>query len=52
MDGCTIRVGNAPGFVSLREDKLLLSLGIRLEFSRIKSKDENPTVDSRIGGGN
>ena len=48
VDGCTIRVDNAPDFVSLREDKLLLSLGIHLEFSRIKSKNENLTVDKMI----
>ena len=48
MDGCIIGVDNAPGFVSLREDKLLLSLSIRLKLSRINSKNENPSVGKMI----
>ena len=30
-DGCMIRVDNAPGFLSLRNDKLLVSVGIKLD---------------------
>ena len=47
-DGCTIRVDNAPGFQRLRNDKLLNSLDITLEFGQEKNKNHNPTVDKAI----
>ena len=47
-DGCTIRVDNAPGFQSLRNDMLLNSLGITFEFGQEKNKNHNPTVDKTI----
>ena len=47
-DGCIIRVDNAPGFNALRTDKLLLGLGIQLDFGRIKGKNETPCIDKSI----
>ena len=46
--GCTIRVDAAPGFVTLKEDKFLLSIGINLDFGRIKGKNQNPSIDRAI----
>ena len=42
-DGCTIRVdsGSASGFTLLENDKYLRSLGIILDFGRIKNKNQN-----------
>ena len=47
-DGCIIRVDNAPGFVSLRNDQLLQSVGITLDFGRVKNKNKNPHIDRAI----
>ena len=47
-EGCTIRVDNASGFVRLRNDRLLASVGINLDFGRVKNKNKNPTVDRSI----
>ena len=46
--GCIIRVENAPGFSALQKSLLLGSLGITLEFGRIKNKNQNPSVDRII----
>ena len=46
--GCVIRVDNAPGFMSLRNDKVLTSVGIQLEFGRVKNKNKNPCADKAI----
>ena len=42
---CTIRVDNAPGFQSLREDKHLLERGISLDFGRVKNPNKNPIAE-------
>ena len=47
-DGSIIRVDNAPGFSALRTGKSLLSLGIQLDFDRIKGKNETPCIDKSI----
>ena len=43
-----IRVDNASGFTALQDDQLLQSLGITLDFGRIKNKNHNPTIDKAI----
>ena len=47
-DGCSIRVDAAPGFKALCDDKYLLSVGISLDFGRVKSKNQNPCIDKAI----
>ena len=47
-DGCVKRVDNASGFRALQDDQLLQSLGITLDFGRIKNKNHNPTIDKAI----
>ena len=42
------RVDNAPGLLSLKNSKLLSSIGITLDFGRIKNKNQNPTIDKVI----
>ena len=44
IDGCIIKVDNAPGFVALQNDKVLHSLDIKLDFGRVKNKNHNPMV--------
>ena len=44
----TIRVDNAPGFESLRNDKILREKNISLDFGRCKNKNKNPVVDKGI----
>ena len=46
--GCKIRVDTAPGFQALKKDKFLLSIGIELDFGRIKNKNKNPSIDKAI----
>ena len=48
VDGCVIKVDSAPGFLALQNDKVLQSLGIRLDFGRVKNKNHNPTVDKAV----
>ena len=48
FNGCVVRVDNAPGFLALRSDRWLQSLGITLDFGRIKNKNQNPCVDRTI----
>ena len=43
-EDCVIRVDNAPGFLSLKNDELLRSIHITLDFGRIKNKNQNPTI--------
>ena len=45
---CTIRVDTAPGFQGLRNDATLNSIGITIDFGRIKNKDSNSVVDKGI----
>ena len=47
-DGCIIRVDNAPGFLAIRNDKLLQSVDIELDFGRVKNKNQNPSIDKAI----
>ena len=47
-DGCSVRVDNAPGFLPLKNDELLRSIGITVDFGRVKNKNDNPTVDKAI----
>ena len=42
---CSIRVDNAPGFVSLKNDKTLLHNGIHLDFGRVKNPNKNPVAE-------
>ena len=46
--GCSIRVDTAPGFKALKGDKFLRSIGIEMDFGRIKDKNQNPSVDKAI----
>ena len=45
---CTIRVDTSPGFLALRNDDMLNSLGIQIDFGRIKNKDSNSVIDKGI----
>ena len=47
-DSCSIRVDAGSGFKALCDDKYLLSVGISLEFGRVKSKNQNPCIDKAI----
>ena len=47
-EDCLVRVDNAPGFLSLKNDELLRSIHITLDFGRIKNKNQNPTIDKII----
>ena len=47
-EGCVIRVDHAPGFKALENDKLLQSVGIKVDFGRIKNKNSNPSIDKSI----
>ena len=42
---CKIRVDNAPGFLSLKSDKLLLTHGLHLEFGDPKNINKNPCAE-------
>ena len=43
-----IKVDDAPGFQSLRNDKVLKSVGVTLGFGRFKNKNKNASVDKAI----
>ena len=47
-DISVVRVDNAPGFQSLKEDKVLCDAGITLEFGRVKNKNKNAVADKCI----
>ena len=47
-EGCVIKVDHAPGFQALKNDEILASVGIKLDFGRLKNKNQNPTVDKAI----
>ena len=47
-DGCLVKVDDAPGFQSLRNDKVLRSVGVTLGFGRVKNKNKNASVDKAI----
>ena len=42
---CTIRVDNAPGFISLKGDKLLQSHGLQLDYGNSKNINKNPCAE-------
>jgi hypothetical protein len=46
--GCLIRVDSAPGFKALKNDKFMRSVGIELDFGRVKNKNQNPSIDKAI----
>ena len=48
MDGCVIRVDHTPGFVALKNSKVLQSVSISLDFGRVKNRNKNPTIDRTI----
>ena len=48
LNGCSIRVDNAPGFMPLENDEILRSVGICLDSGRVKNKNKNPTVDKAV----
>ena len=43
-----IHVDNAPGFLSLKQDKSLKHTGITLEYGRIKNVNKNSVIDKAI----
>ena len=43
-----IRVDPAPGFMALRNDKTLKSLGLSLEIGGVKNPNKNPVVEKAI----
>ena len=47
-DQSTIRVDNAPGFQSLKNDKILQEHGITLDFGRVKNPNKNPVAEKAI----
>ena len=47
-DGCSVRVDTAPGFNALKNDKFLHSVGISLDFGRVKNKNKNSNIDKAI----
>ena len=42
---CEIRLDNAPGFVTLRNDHLLSANGISLDFGKVKNINKNPVAE-------
>ena len=48
INPCTIRIDTSPGFQALRSDEMLRSIGMTLDFGRIKNKDSNSVVDKAI----
>ena len=42
---CEVRVDNAPGFLCLREDSMLVSQGIALDYGRVKNVNKNPCAE-------
>ena len=47
-DGCLVKVDDAPGFQSFRNDKVLRSVGVTLGFGTVKNKNKNASVDKAI----
>ena len=45
MPSCTIRVDNAPGLVTLKDDHLLKANGIILDFGKVKNINKNPVAE-------
>ena len=47
-DTCTVRVDTAPGFKALKNDATLASIGMTIDYGRIKNKDSNSVIDKGI----
>jgi hypothetical protein len=45
LPSCTIRIDNAPAFLSLKADSILSSQGITLDFGRVKNINKNPVAE-------
>ncbi len=45
LPSSVIRVDNAPGFASLKDDEILSKHGIKLDFGRIKNVNKNPVAE-------
>ena len=45
MPSCTIRVDNAPGLVTLKDNHLLKANGIILDFGKVKNINKNPVAE-------
>ena len=45
LSPCEIRLDNAPGFVTLKDDHLLKANGISLDLGRVKNINKNPVSE-------
>ena len=45
LPACSIRIDNAPGFLPLKDDSILLSQGIHLDLGRVKNINKNPVAE-------
>ena len=45
MPSSTVRVDNAPGFLPLKNDSVLGSNGLTLDFGRVKNANKNPVAE-------
>ena len=45
LSTCEIRLDNAPGLVTLKDDHLLKANGISLDFGRVKNINKNPVAE-------
>ena len=45
LPSCTVRIDNAPGFLPLKGDSVLLSHGIQLDLGRVKNVNKNPVAE-------
>ena len=43
---CVIRVDNTPGFLPLKDDKILRHQGIILDFGRVKNPNKNSVIEA------
>ncbi len=48
INPCSVRVDTSPGFQALRDDELLKSIGMKLDYGRVKNKDSNSVADKAI----
>ena len=45
LPSCTIRIDNAPAFLTLRDDSVLSAQGIALDLGRVKNINKNPVAE-------
>ena len=45
LPACSVRVDNAPGFKPLKDDSVLNSYGLTLDFGRVKNINKNPVAE-------